>query len=573
MTRFSPIIAVVIGLVLLACGGKKSVHETRMDEGAARSPGTAPGPQPGQAMSRFQAPLLEGMGAHHFAISSRNPDAQRFFDQGLILAYGFNHAEAERSFREAARLDPACAICWWGVAWVLGPNINAPMAEENVPRAWAAVQNARKLADAASPRERDMIEAVAYRYVEDVRTPRGPLDQAFAEAMRVVAEKYPDDPDIKTIYAEALMDLHPWNYWTRDGKPRPWTPEILAALEAVLARNENHPQANHLYIHAIEASPTPEKGVPMADRLRTLVPGAGHLVHMPAHIYIRVGRYADAAETNLRAIAADQAYIEQSRAQGIYPLAYHPHNYHFLFAARTLEGRSRDAIEAAQHMHDTVSEEKMREQGWGTLQHYWATPLYAWVRFGKWDEILSFPPPAADLLYPRGVWHYARAMAFRARGRLDEADAELAALKKIAADTGLEKVTLWNINPSTTLMAIAVAVVEGEIAAARKQYPQAIAALERAVKLEDSLTYDEPPSWQLPTRLNLGAVQLEAGMPAAAEKTYREELAKFPDNGWSLIGLAAALEAQGKKQQADQVRARLGTAWRNADFQLTTSRF
>jgi tetratricopeptide (TPR) repeat protein len=572
MTRTSLAIAVAIGLAALACGGRKTVHKTGTDEGATRTE-TGPSRKPEQATSRFQAPLFEGMGDHRFAISSTSPDAQRFFNQGLILAYGFNHAEAERSFREAARLDPACAICWWGVAWVLGPNINAPMAAENVPRAWTALQNARKLAHEASARERDLIDALAQRYVEDPPEQRGALDEAFARAMRTVSEKYPDDPDIKSIYAEAVMDVHPWNYWTRDGKPRPWTPEILAALEAVLARDENHPQANHLYIHAIEASPTPEKGVPMADRLRTLVPGAGHLVHMPAHIYIRVGRYADAAETNIRAIEVDQAYIAQCRAQGLYPLAYHPHNYHFLFAARSLEGRSRDAIEAAQHMKDMVSEDKMREQGWGTLQHYWSTPLYAWVRFGKWDEILSSRPPAADLLYPRGVWHYARAMAFRARGQLAEADAELGALKKIAADPGLEKITLWNINPSSTLMAIAAQVVEGEIAARRKQYKQAIAALEEAVRLEDSLTYDEPPSWQLPTRLNLGAVQLEAGMPAAAEKTYREELAKFPDNGWSLIGLAAALDAQGKKDRAEEVRARLAQAWRTADIQLTGSRF
>ena len=569
MTRISPAVVAMLGLALFACGGKKNIQRTGMDKGAVQT--MEPEPEP--ATSRFQAPLLEGMGDHHFAISSTNTDAQRFFNQGLILAYGFNHAEAERSFREAARLDPDCAICWWGVAWVLGPNINTPMAADNVPRAWAALQSARQLAHQASPKERDLIEALAQRYVEEPPERRGQLDEAFARAMRAVSEKYPDDLDIKTIYVEALMDMHPWNYWTRDGKPQPWTPEILDTLEAVLARDENHPQANHLYIHAIEASPTPEKGVPMADRLRTLVPGAGHLVHMPAHIYIRVGRYADAAEANIRAIAVDQAYIAQCRAQGVYPLAYQPHNHHFLFAARSLEGRSRDAIETAQHMKDMVSEDRMREQGWGTLQHYWTTPLYAWVRFGKWDQILSSPQPAADLLYPRGVWRSARAMAFRAQGQLGEAEAELDALKEIAANPALEQITLWDINPSSTLMAIAVKVVEGEIAARREQYKRAIAALEEAVALEDSLTYDEPPSWQLPTRLNLGAVQLEAGMPARAEKTYREELTKFPDNGWSLVGLAAALEAQGKKAQAEEVRARLAAAWRNADFQLTSSRF
>lgn len=573
MTRTSLAIAAAIGLALLACGGNQRVPKTGTDQGAAHETKGEPGAKPARTTSRFQAPLLEGMGDHRYAISSKNPDAQRFFNQGLILAYGFNHAEAERSFRAAARLDPECAICWWGVAWVLGPNINASMPAENVPKAWTALQNARRLAPKASAKERDLIEALAHRYVEDPPAQRAHLDQAFARAMRAVSEKYPNDLDIEIIFAEALMDLHPWDYWTRDGKPQPWTPEILETLEAVLAKDENHPHANHLYIHAIEASPTPEKGVPMADRLRTLVPGAGHLVHMPAHIYIRVGRYADASQSNLQAIRVDQAYIAQCRAQGIYPLAYHPHNYHFLFASLTLEGRSREAIEAAQHMKDMVSEDQMREPGWGTLQHYWVTPLYAWVRFGKWDQILSSPQPAAELLYPRGVWHYARAMAFRARGRLDQADAELDALKKIAADPALEQITLWDINPSSTLMAIAVAVVKGEIAAARKQYERAIAALEQAVKLEDGLTYNEPPAWQLPTRLNLGAVQLEAGRPDRAEKTYREELERFPDNGWSLVGLAAALEAQGKKKPAAEIRARLAEAWRNADLQLASSRF
>lgn len=570
MSRTCLMLAVALGLVFPACGGKKDIKKTGMDKGAAERTATGTSPTPEE--SEFQAPLFEGMGEHTFAISSTNPDAQRFFNQGLILAYGFNHAEAERSFREAARLDPECAICWWGAAWVLGPNINAPMNPENVPRAWEALQNARRLAPKASAKEKALIDALSARYAEHPPEDRAKLDKAFAEAMRAVAKKYPNDPDILSIYAEALMDLHPWNFW-REGKAQPWTPEILRVLERALAVDENHPLANHLYIHAIEASPTPEKGVPMADRLRTLVPGAGHLVHMPAHIYIRVGRYADASEANVRAIEADQAYITQCRAQGLYPMAYHPHNYHFLFAARSLEGRSADAIEAAERMKAMVSEDKMREPGWTTLQHYWSTPMYAWVRFGKWDKILSSPPPASDLIYPRGVWHYARAMAFRARGELDKAEAELDALKKIAARPELREITIWDLNSAATLMAIAVKVVEGEIAAKRGNYKQAIAALKEAVKLEDSLMYDEPPDWQVPTRLNLGAVQLEAGMPREAEKTYRKELEKFSNNGWSLFGLAAALEAQGKKKQAQEVRERLAKAWRNADFQLTSSRF
>lgn len=316
------------------------------------------------------APLFEDLGEHHHAISTPVPLAQRYFDQGLILAYAFNHAEAERSFREAARLDPDCAMCYWGAALVLGPNINAPMEQDDVSKAWKALQAAIERSNKASEKEKAYIQALAKRYSEKALDDRSPLDLDYADAMRELVQRYPDDLDAAALFAEALMDLHPWDYWTKEGQTQPWTPEILTVLESVLARHENHPGANHLYIHAVEASPDPERGLASADRLHDLVPGAGHLVHMPAHIYVRLGRYHDASLANQRAIAADDSYLEQVRAQGIYPLAYVPHNHHFLWATATMEGRNRLAIGSARETASRVDRENMGEPGMGALQHY-----------------------------------------------------------------------------------------------------------------------------------------------------------------------------------------------------------
>jgi len=521
--------------------------------------------------SQRVAPLLEGMGEHHHPISTDNPMVQRFFDQGLVLAYGFNHAEAARSFREAIRLAPDCASCYWGLSYVLGPNINSMMDASDLPEAWNALQKALEDKDEASPKEQAFIEALSKRYTAEAPKDRSHLDRAYADAMGEVARRFPEDTDAATLYAEALMDTTPWDYWLENGDPKPETVEILATLNAVLELDPNHPGANHFYIHAVEVW-HPERGVAAADRLGALVPGAGHLVHMPSHIYLRVGRYNEASAANLEAIEADDEYVTTCRKQGMYPVMYMPHNHHFLWAAASLEGRSQLAIDTAREMASRQDADKMRQPGYSTVQHYWVTPIYAMVRFGRWEEILQEPSPDADLLYPVGVWHYARAMALIRTRRLEEAAQELASLNEILADPALAAITVWDLNNAASLLAIAGEVVAGELATARGDFETGIQHLETGVILESELTYDEPPTWHSPVRLNLGAALLQANRPADAERVYREDLEVFPDNGWALIGLQQSLEAQGKTEEAKEVAQRFAEAWKNADLSLTASR-
>ncbi|HWM85830.1 MAG TPA: hypothetical protein VNO33_08325 [Kofleriaceae bacterium] len=566
-----------IGCAALGCAKPSETKAT----GTSASSSEVPGDSGGSAVpaSKRIAPLLDGMGDHHHEITTKVPEAQKYFDQGLTLGWGFNHAEAERSFREAARLDPECAMCFWGAAWVLGPNINAKMDKADIPRAWEALQKASALKSNASEKEQAYITALEKRYAAQPPDDRAPLDKAFAEAMREVVKKYPDDLDARALLGEALMDLHPWDYWNlKNGKAQPWTGEILKTLEGVMAKDETHPGANHLYIHALEASPAnAKKAEGAADRLGTLVPGAGHLVHMPAHIYLRVGRYADASAANEAAIKADQAYITQCRSQGIYPLAYHPHNYHFLWATATFEGRSAKAIDAAKKVAGKVPPDKLGDHCWGTLQHYHSTPLYAYTRFGKWDEILAAPQPDPKLVYPMAVWRYARGMAHVGKGQLDQAETELEALKKHcwgdANKKELTKVTIWDINNTSALMEIAIKVLAGELAAKKGDHKTAIKELEGALDMETKLNYDEPPDWYYPVRHSLGAVYLEAKKPKQAERVYRDDLKWWPENGFSLFGLREALTAQGKTKQAAAVDARLQKAWANADMKLSSSRF
>ena len=520
-----------------------------------------------------KAPLFDDLGKHHVAITTKSELAQRYFDQGLILAYGFNHAEAGRAFGEAARLDPDCAMCEWGAAYVLGPNINAPMDSAAGVEAYAHAQKALALAPKASEKERAYIEALAKRYAPYPPKDRKPLDVTYAHAMREVARRFPDDLEAATLFAEALMDVTPWDYWTKDGKPQPWTPEIVGTLESVLERAPEHPAAIHFYIHAVEASKQPERAERYADRLGELVPGAGHLVHMPAHIYMRVGRYHDASLANERAGKADESYVTQCRSQGVYPLAYVPHNHHFLWASASMEGRSAEALRAAGSTDAKTNHEMMREPGLGTLQHYSIIPFYAYTRFGKWEEILKAPAPPADLLYPTGLWHYARGRALVATGRLGEAERELAALETIAAKDTLEKVTLWDLNSSRSLLRIATHMLAGELDAKRKDFTAAVRHLREGVQLEDALKYDEPPPWNYPVRQSLGAVLLEAGRAREAERVYREDLEHNPENGWSLFGLMKSLESQGKRAEASEVETRFKKAWTWADVTLTASRF
>ena len=518
------------------------------------------------------APLLDGLGNHHYPISTEDPLAQRLFDQGLTLAFAFNHQEAARSFRHAARLDPDCAMAYWGVALVLGPNINAPMDAADVPEAVEASERALELADRVTPKERALIEAVAKRYAFPPPEDRSSLDQAYADAMRNCARAYPEDDEIATLTAEAIMDLSPWDYWDKRLEPHPATLEILDLLETVLGRTSSHPGANHLYIHAVEYG-RPELGIGAAKRLETLLPGAGHMVHMPSHIYIRVGEYHEGSLANERAVLSDDAYVTQCRQQGIYPLAYVPHNHHFLWAFLTLEGRRERALKAANELAKRVDPEMMRTPGLETLQHYWITPLYAQVRFGEWEEILQAPAPPSDLEYPNGVWHYARGMAFVRTGRLDEAESEWKALSEIVERPLMSRLRIWEINTFGSVLQICAEALAGELALARGDTENAIRLLEEGVAHQDSLKYNEPPDFHYPVRQSLGAAYLAAGMPEKADAVYRADLQEFPENGWSLFGLEQSLRAAGRDDDADGVHTRFERAWSWSDVELTSSRF
>lgn len=519
----------------------------------------------------LQAPLFDNLGDHHFPIITKVKLAQRFFDQGLILTYGFNHEEASRSFKEAARLDPKCAMCYWGAAYVLGPNINLPMDPGLGFDAYTLAQEALQLAPTASKREQAYIEALAKRYAPAAPADRSSLDLDYANAMREVSQQFPDDMDAATLFAEALMDLTPWAYWTTDGQPTTYSSEIVSTLESVLQRAPNHPGANHFYIHAVEASLDPGRAVPSAERLPSLVPGAGHLVHMPAHTYWRVGRYHDAAVANEHAIHADEAYMPDRRTTpGFYPTAYYPHNIHFLFHAAAMEGNSQVALQAADKLVDEIPQSNYA--AFPMLEDFKPMPLFAMVRFGKWDDILRQPKPDAKYQYTTGIWRYARGLALVRLGQLDEAAAELSQMESIAALPEMEALILSSFNPAATMLKIGALTLSAELAGANGQSDEMINRLQEAVALQDTLPYIEPPAWYYPVRQTLGAALLKLGRAPEAEAVYREDLRQYPENGWSLFGLWQSLEAQGASEAA-QVQARFEAAWAHADVTLTASQF
>ena len=548
----------ILGLVAAAASGQTTTHKHYEASADAEKP----------APTGELAPRLQNLGKHTFPVRTKSRQAQLFINQGVNLAYGFNHAEAGRAFREAARLDPECAMAYWGQALVLGPNINVPMTPEDEPKAYELAQKAVALKSKASAREQAYIGALAQRY-SGKADDRAARDRAYADAMRDLARRYPNDLDAATMHAEALMDLRPWDYWRRDGQAYPGTREIVDSLEKVLAANPAHPGANHYYIHAMEAW-TPEKAEAAADRLLTLMPGAGHMVHMPSHIYQRVGRYADAVASNEAAVKADESYIAQCRAQGLYPMVYYPHNIHFLWFAATAEGRSRVSIEAARKTAETVSDAMVDQVP--LVAAFRVVPWYALTRFGKWDEMLAEPAPAERFLFLKGTWHYARGLAFLGKGQLDEAEKELGALRRIAADRALEY-SLFSPNTAAAILAVAPEVLAGELLARRKDYDAAIAHLDRAVRLESGLVYTEPAETHYPARQALAAVLLAAGRAKEAETVYWEDLSRNPDNGWSLFGLAQALRAQGRADEAAATQARFEKAWTRADVKLSASRF
>jgi len=522
------------------------------------------------------ATLLEGLGDYEFTITTRVPDVQRWFNQGLMLTYGFNHDAAERSYLKGAELDPECAMCWWGAALVLGPHVNSTMDPAANPLAWERLQRAVALAPKASERERAFIKALEARYAANPPADRRALDQAYAESTGVLAAARPDDLDAQVFHAEAMMDLQPWDFWDEKLQPKGRTSEILAALERVIARNPDHAGALHLYVHATEASGNPERAVGAADRLRTLIPGSGHLVHMPAHIYSRVGRWHDAVIANQVAIKADDDYLSTCRGnvQGLYPLGYVPHNPHFLWFAASMEGASAVAREAAlETAKRTNLPDLMRQPGYGGLQHYWMTPWFDDVRFGRWAEIAARPNPAPDLPYVTAIWHYAQGLAAVRQKRYADADTHEAALHAAAADPVLQSMLVWDRYPLSYAVQVADQTVTGELALARGQKDVAIAALRRAVEIEDRIPYDEPPAWHAPVRQALGAALLSIDRPKDAEAVYREELRRNPANGWSLKGLAASLEAQGRRDEAAVVESERQRAWQHADVQLVASTF
>ena len=517
-----------------------------------------------QAEERPIAPLLEGIGPLHFAISTDAPKAQRYFDQALTLAFGFNHAESVRSFRAAAAIDPTCGICYAGVALALGPNINAPMSEEAIAPAWEAIGMALAQKPHETERERDYIDAIAARYSAD-GADRAALDAAYAEAMRVLAEKYPGDLNARTLYAEALMDLSPWAYWQDDGSPNAHTAALVDALEHVLATDPSHPGAAHLYIHAMEQF-TPKKAEAAADRLGGLVPVAGHLVHMPSHIYLRLGRYEDAVTANERAAAADEDYIAQCNAQGLYPAAYYPHNLHFLWYAAMMEGRRKLALATADRLSERIPVEMAKALG--AIQAYLPVRMYTFVRFGMWDEALAAPAVVEGLPYAEAMRHYGRGLAFAAKGELAAAQAELEALEAIRGSGELELVVLRRADISDTLVGIAAHLVRAGMAKQRGDGDEEIKQLREAVAAQLSLPYSEPPFWHYPIRQSLGTALLRHGDVEAAAEVFAADLGEFPENGWSLHGLSQALAGRGEANT--EVQARLEAAWRNADIEPST---
>lgn len=549
-------------IALALCTSVTAQHHNTHDERALQED---PRLAPGQI-----APVLEGLGDHHREVTTSSERAQLFFDQGLRLTYGFNHQEALRSFKEAARLDPDCAMAYWGWALVLGPNLNLPMATAVVPQAWKAIRTAVKLKGKGSERERDLIEALALRYTDDPQADRAPFDQAYADAMAKLYAKYPEDNDIATLYAASLMNVTPWNYWTRDGRPRENTPKLLAALEQVIARDPHHEGALHYYIHAVEPV-DPKRGEQAADLLRGLAPGAGHLVHMPSHIYMQVGRYEEAVEVNTNAAKADEGYITQCRAQGLYPLTYYPHNVHFLAWAAAMQGKSRLALEASRKVADKVPQDG-EHNVWMLYETFLGMPLYTMVRFGMWDEIMKEAQPPEEARLLAGLWHYARGLALLNTAGPKKARAELKALDEYLDDPTLARAGI-GFSSVERLLTIAHQVLTGEIEARQGDYDEAIAHLERAIRLEDGNLYNEPPDWFQPVRHNLGAVLLEAGRPVEAEVVYWADLKKNRDNGFALFGLWQAMKAQGRTDEAAEVEARFRTSWADADVQLTSSRY
>lgn len=515
------------------------------------------------------SPLFNNLGNLHFSISTKNERAQAFFDQGLKLSYAFNHAEAHRSFMEASRLDPNSAMTYWGQAFALGPNINDPLPpEERKVKINIAIAKAKQLASKSSLKEQALIEAMSVRYSEDLTKDVPELNMDYMHAMAKTLKKFPEDANIQILYAASVMNTVPWNYWDKDGNPSPNIKEAKAALEKAMLLEPENPGGHHYYIHMVEL-PYPDMGVESADKLASLMPGAGHIVHMPSHIYIRVGRYKDAVITNQKAILADEDYISQCFAQGLYPLGYYPHNIHFLWSSASLLGASDIAIDAAKKTAEKVPVGEFLEMPF--LQDFASTPILAYTRFGKWNEILTIPAPNSEIKHLKLIRHYARGIAFIRKGNINEAEEELDAIKILRNDPELETLIATANNASIHAANIAYEVVAGELEALKGNIPKAIEHLKNAVVFEDGLTYTEPAAWHIPTRQNLGAALLKAERFEDAEKIYKEDLDILRQNGWSLMGLYKSLIAQGKNTEAEAIKKEFDNAWIDADIVIDNS--
>lgn len=516
-------------------------------------------------------PMFEGLGSYSRTITTESLKARRYFNQGLAFLHGFNHGAAIRSFQEAARLDPKCAMAHWGVALASGPHINYPLVPPPAAeRAWKELGLAQRFSAKASPVEQGLIEALGHRYANPQPEDRGPLDRAYADAMREVWKTYPIDPDVGAFFAEAMMDLRPWDQWTLDGQPQPGTDEILATLDAVLKLNPKHPFANHLYIHAVEASRNPERADAAADRLRNLQPGLAHNVHMPSHIDIRRGRWQQAIETNLKAADADRRYRKiVGPPTGLLPV-YAAHNRHMLAYAALMTGQREVAMK---HVRAMVAElpPKFVKENAGMVDGFVAVPLEVLVRFGRWDEILAEPAKfPSSMPFVRAFHHAARGTAYAAKG--DTANARKEQAMFLEGAKLVPRETQLGNNTAAAVLSLATHMLEGEILIAERKVDEGVAELQTAVKEEDALRYDEPPAWMIPVRHSLGAVLMKAGRFAEAEQVYRDDLARLPENGWSLFGLAESLREQKKNDdEAAAMKARFQKTWAKADVKITTS--
>ena len=568
------ILKLLVLVFALFCSCKKETQEPNKKLVGKVSYGCAPQTTDAKWFeSDNKAPLFKGMDVIDFPISTKNGNDQKYFNQGLAFAFGFNHAEAARSFYYATKLDKQSAMSFWGYAYVLGPNYNAGMEPDNYERAYKAIQQALKLSANAPEKEKALINALSKRYVAKAVEDRSALDKAYSEAMKLVADKFPDDNTIAAIYVESIMDLHPWDLYDKKGNPKSWTPEIVSLLEKILKKDPKHIGANHFYIHAVEASNTPERGYASAKQFDDgLASGSGHLIHMPSHIYIRTGDYHKGTLANINSVKKDSMYVTMCHAQGAYPLGYYPHNYHFMAACAALEGNYKWAMIGANKTAKLVHPKTMIEPGWSTLQHYYVIPYFVAVKFGKWDDVLKMKLVSDTMKYPLAVAHYAKGMAYLGKKDLTKAKAELAKLEVLANDNAMKKMTIWDINTMHDVLQIASKVLKGEILASEGNYKESILLLEKGIAIEDGLNYDEPPDWFFSVRHHLGAVQIESGKYNDAIKTYLEDLKTFRNNGWAQHGLRLAYQKLNNPTKVKEMDALLAKSWATADVKITTSR-